>query len=254
MYRGSFAILALLVLAMAPGSATAQAEESPTSFVYATYSVCDLAEQWRLDALVEGAQAKVYDAAVADGKIDAWGHLAHHTGGEWRRVTYHTSSSLDALLDASDAIFEKVNQEHPRAAAEYSRICSAHEDYIWKWIAGSGNQPVQERGAAGFSVYRVCDSSKEERADELVKQVFAPVYDRLAKEGKLASWGWMQHWVGGEYRRLETMTAADHKTLLATRDAIITELREKHPEALDEFSAICGSHQDYMWDIVMEKP
>ncbi len=75
---------------------------------------------------------------------------------------------------------------------------------------------TQQRGSAGFSVYLKCDINGEDRADELVKKVLAPVYDRHVGEGQLTSWNWLKHNVGGEYRRLLIMSAADHKTLMKT--------------------------------------
>ena len=36
----------------------------------------------------------------------------------------------------------------------------------------------------------------------------------LVEDGKLTSWGWSSHVVGGKYRKLQTMTGADMKTLM----------------------------------------
>ncbi len=38
---------------------------------------------------------------------------------------------------------------------------------------------------------------------------------------------------------------------MLTREAIVNDLRAEQPEALSEFHAICGSHTDYNWDIMM---
>ena len=59
--------------------------------------------------------------------------------------------------------------------------------------------------------------------------------------------------VGGRFRKLQTMTAPDHKSLLAARNAAIDALYEDDSEAGTEFSDICGPHVDYMWDIIHEK-
>ena len=50
------------------------------------------------------------------------------------------------------------------------------------------------------------------------------------------------------------MTAPDLKSLFAARDAIFEEINEKAEAASDEFGEICGSHQDYLWNIVHETP
>ncbi len=255
MLRGFVAVFGLVALVLVPLTARAQEEEAPRLYSYATYSECALSGQWRADEIAESLFDPAYDAALSEGKISGWGYLAHHTGGKWRRLRYHTAPSTDALLDALDWIREKIDESNARAAAEYSKICSAHDDYIWRWVAGSGATPgLQERGSAAFGVYYQCDMAKEERADELVKETFAAAYDRQVEKGNLASWGWAQHWVGGKWRRLETMSGADHKTVLKARDAIIAELLEKQDEATKEFNSICSSHQDYLWEIRMEKP
>ena len=97
--------------------------------------------------------------------------------------------------------------------------------------------------------------SNEDRADELVREVFAPVYARHVDNGGLATWNWFKHNVGGDFRRILTMTAADHKTLMKTRAAILAEFDDRRTErALKEFNKICHSHHDYLWDIMAQSP
>ena len=105
-----------------------------------------------------------------------------------------------------------------------------------------------------YATFFECDVSRQERADEIVEEILAPIYNSHVKEGGLASWGWLKHYVGGKWRRAVTTTATDVKTLLAARNAIMAEVNEKAKAASDEFSEICGSHQDYIWNVVHEKP
>ncbi|NNF65919.1 MAG: hypothetical protein HKM98_00250 [Gammaproteobacteria bacterium] len=100
-------------------------------------------------------------------------------------------------------------------------------------------------------MYHVCDMTKEARADEIVKHAIGPIFDAHTGDGKLTSWGWSTHIVGGKYRKLSTMTAADWPTLFATRAAIFADLADN--VLAEEFSEICGSHSDYMWDIKHER-
>ena len=60
--------------------------------------------------------------------------------------------------------------------------------------------------------------------------------------------------MGGEYRKLQTMTAPDHKSLMAARGDAIEALYDDDNEAGAEFSEICGPHVDYIWNIVNETP
>ena len=142
----------------------------------------------------------------------------------------------------------------PRRRRRFGSICSSHDDYLWQSIVGSsGAQIAQERGQVGFSTYLHCSEATEDLADEAAKTVFAPVYDAQVAAGNLVSWGYMQHWVGGEYRRLLTMTAKDLPTLMKGRDNAVNEILENKDGAADFFNN-CSSHSDYIWDIKHETP
>jgi len=233
-------------------SAVAQEDEGPSKFTYATYFYCDVTGQERADEIVKSAEAPVYDGLVKEGKISAWGWLAHHTGGKWRRLQYHQAPTIEALLDAQEEMGKRLDASMDDAlSTELGKICNAHEDYIWGVEAGSAGDT---RGKAGFSVYYVCNESKEERADEIFKKDFAPLLNKYVAAGKLTSWGWQSHWVGGKYRRLQTMSATSHKALLKARGELLEEMYADDNAAGKEFTEICGSHTDYMWDIQIETP
>ena len=249
MKRATFVLTLPLLMCSLWASGIAVAQEKD-SYTYATYFYCDVTRQERADEIVEKLDKPFYDAAVADGSITGWSWLAHHTGGKWRRVQFHQASSIDALLAAQEKIGDAIEAKNKAMSEEAGKICNSHDDYIWKVVAG--NATTQARGKAAFSVYYVCDSGREDQADALVKQVFAPMYDKLVAEGKLTSWGWLEHIVGGEYRRLSTMTAPDVKSLLAARGSIVAAL---HDDPLaDAFTDICGSHADYVWESKSGKP
>ena len=247
----------MLCLLLAPLSLSAQEEdEGPSSYVYATYHYCGMHAQGDADEVFEASNKAIYDQMLEDGKITAYGWLAHHTGGKWRRLNYYAAPTLDALMDAGDAFGEAAEAADPDGELnkKFGKACPSHEDYIW--ASDSVGTGATERGPAGFSVYFICDENREARADEIVAEHFAPHYDKAVEDGGLTSWGWSEHWVGGKYRRLLTTTSADHKTGLNARNALIEALysSEGMEEIGAEFTDICGSHSDYMWDIVHEKP
>ena len=69
------------------------------------------------------------------------------------------------------------------------------------------------------------------------------------------TWTWLSHNVGGQWRRLLSLTARDHITMMRTRETIVAELRSgRVKRAFDQMNEICPDHQDYMWDIQMETP
>ena len=214
---------------------------------------CDPTNEWLASLIVETVHAPIYDAAVKDGTITAWGWMAHNTGGKWRRGLFTIAPTFDAMWDGSAAIREKVAEANGAAARKIGEICSTHDDYIWQWVAGSGPAGSAEVATtpakSAVSQYLVCDMAKQKRADELMAAE-APVYNRHVKAGELTGWGWLEHVVGGEYRRLLTMRGADHMSVLATWNVINEELDKEQPDAVKELDEICYTHQDYIWNVV----
>lgn len=242
--------ISVLALAIAvPASMVAQEEkDEKETFIYATYFYCKTATQEKADELIKKNTAPIYDAAVKDGTISGWGWLAHHTGGKWRRIQYHTSDSIAGLLKAQEVLAERASDSADDGFAE---ICGAHDDYIWQ--SESGNALTDDRGKAAMSVYHVCNIKNEERADEIVEKIFAPVYDKALADGKIKSWGWSSHVVGGEYRKLSTMSGDSFEQVLAARGEILEAIYgDGDNAAANEFSDICTSHSDYLWEVVHE--
>ena len=203
-------------LILTPVIGAAQQDTAPQAFVYATYFQCDPAEESRADEIVQRNYKPYYDAAVEGGDIASWSWLSHFVGGKWRRVLVLTTSNMDDLLDASGALGEILEDATPEAGRVFTEVCDVHEDYIWSSVDGVGSATLgSERGAAGFSMYFECDPAREEQADELVQEFFAPIYDQQMESGRIVSWAWLQHNVGGDWRRLLTTTASDHKTMMA---------------------------------------
>ncbi len=233
-------------------AAVAQDDDEPQMFTYATYFYCNVNDQGKVDEIAT-RDAPIMDDLVDTGVISGWGWLAHHTGGQWRRIRYSTADSLQGLFDAQDKIsaaFVEKYGEDDSANDVMGAACPRHDDYVWQIENGNVGQ---DRGKVGFSVYHVCDINREERADEIVAEHIAPILDKFVEEGKLTSWGWLSHVIGGRFRRLQTMTAPDLSALLQARTDAITAIYAEDSEVGEEFSEICGPHVDYIWDIQHQK-
>lgn len=231
----------------------ANAEDKPPErFIYSTYHYCDFSKQDRADELYMQFQKPGYDAAIKDGSIGAYGWLAHMTGGQWRRADYFMANSIQGLLDAQKKMGDAsdADAKSKKAFSEFGSICNAHDDYIWHVVAG--NAGTKERGGAAFSTYYVCDQGREDQADDLMKAVLGPAFDKLVADGKLKTWGWNEHIVGGEYRRLATISATDVKALMEARGAIVDLMRDNPAGAL--LTEICPTHSDYIWEIKAQAP
>lgn len=232
---------------------TAGAEDKPPErFIYSTYHYCDFSKQDRADELYMQFQKPANDAAIKDGTISSYGWLAHQTGGKWRRADYFSADSVQALLDAQKKMGEQsdADAKSKKGFQEFGAICNAHDDYIWRVVAG--NAGTISRGNAAFSTYYVCDQGREDQVDDLVKTVLGPAFDKMVGDGKLKTWAWNEHIVGGEYRRLATISAADLKTLMEARAAVVESMESSAAGAL--LSEICPTHSDYIWEIKAQAP
>lgn len=230
------------------------AEEKPEMYVYATYFNCEPEQESAVDEQVQIAYTPIYNDAVKNNTITNWGWLKHHTGGQWRRILYHSAPSLDALFAAQDTMNEKFETVLGKSTDAVGRGCKSHDDYVWQYVTGSRPSLTSSaRGKASLSVYMECRISGEDKADEIFKKHFAPVYNAQVGKGKLTSWGWMSHVIGGKYRRLQTITADNYSDLFKAQEIILDTLyyKDKNKHAT-EFSEICTTHQDYLWDISKE--
>jgi hypothetical protein len=156
---------------------------------------------------------------------------------------------MEGLLAAGDKIRAETEAKNKKLNTEFGTICNSHDDYIWSAIAGKNSE--KPRGTAAFSVYYECDISREAEADALVNVMFAPILDKLVADGKLISWAWNEHIVGAQYRKLQTISAADVNALMTARAAVV-EAIDKNPLSRS-FDTICTSHADYIWEIKAEK-
>ena len=254
MIRGIIGFISLLTFV--PVLALAQDDEPRTGYIYVTYFICDTARETRADEIIDRTFAPHYNAAVEAGDIVSWSWLAHYVGGPWRRALVLTATNMDDLLDASGALGEIIGEATPEAGRVFTEVCAEHVDYVWQTVDQTMSAPMgTERGSAGFSMYLECDLSEERRADEIVAETIGPIYNDQIAKGNLKSWSWLQHNVGGNFRRLLTSTADDHKTMMRARAEIIAQMAEgRTRRAADQLNEICPKHQDYMWDIQIETP
>ncbi|HSR15534.1 MAG TPA: hypothetical protein VLL51_07260 [Gemmatimonadales bacterium] len=102
-----------------------------------------------------------------------------------------------------------------------------------------------------MATYYRCDYVRQARADTLYRQAIAPALDRQIKAGNLTGYGFSSHRMGGVFRRLESWTAPSMEKLLAAQEAYNADMERTNPKASAEFDAICGSHDDYVWNRVL---
>ena len=241
----NYAAAGLALLLMTGISFAQEDEEESKGFTYATYLYCDASKEGEMDKQVAEFEAPIMDQLVKDGVMSRWGWMRHHTGGQWRRIRWFGADSVQAAIAAIDAMGAAMEAAAEENDSPQSDACPKHEDYIWEVLSTSG---IEARGPASMSVYYSCKIQDETRADEIFDELFAPVLNQYIEDGKLASWGWQSHVIGGWFRRLQTMTAADYETLLTVRQEALDTIYSEDSELGAEFAEICGPHHDYLWD------
>lgn len=249
------AILSAALLALAwPGVAAAQ-EEDESAYVYASYYECGPGMGAAV-ATLRDDWGPILQAPMQSGAIAAWGVMTHNTGNPWSVVAYEVGNDLPALMSALEAGIAEYFEQHPEEGAAFGEACPRHEDYVWVTDTGSeaGAGIAMGRPEAGLSVYWVCDEATESVADLIVQNLWAPILDRMVEEGSIRSWGWLEHYLGGKYRRLLVTDGTSHADLIAARDRLEQESAEEDPYLATAFSNVCNGHTDVLYDIVAGAP
>ena len=238
-------VAVMIVSILVPVAAHAQDDEQ--QIIFGIYYRCNQAEESRADEIYNEIVAPIAQNHVDSGRITGTLWLAHSQGGDWRRIWAVTGNDLDQMMDVRQEIVDELTANNAAEMGELQAACPSHDDYIWTGVANSTNTDPDAIGGATLSAYHSCDMSREARADEIFSEVLAPLYQKHMDLDHIATWGYYAHRVGGIYRRLETMSGADHKTLLAMQNAIYEEAGQIDAVAMAEFRSICSWHSDYMW-------
>jgi len=155
------------------------------------------------------------------------------------------------FLDSRVALIKPFESpEHAKAMEELERICSSHDDYIWRAKANSQQAADIGRVRSPFamSTYYVCNAQEAE-ADSIVSAFFAPILNQRVKDRLIASWTWQEHLAGGQYRRLLVLDGPTVKALIQNWSSLQDALEKANPDVSRRFTQICDSHTDYIWEI-----
>lgn len=244
--------VACSLLAVAALSAPVARAQTPQTLVFGTYYYCTQAKAERADAIFKEHMAPLLKAEIAAGRISAFGWGKHWEGGEWRRLEYMAGTDLDKMVDAREAVIKRLAaSDKAKNLEELQTICPSHDDYIWASVVGSQNagDVGRLRSPVAMSTYYVSNQSSDAEADEIVKTALAPILNQHVKEGKIASWNWLEHRMGGKYRHLLVIDGPDHKSLLKYWGILAPAFDKAQPELSRRFREICFSHSDYIWDM-----
>lgn len=221
----------------------AEAQNTPT-YTMATYYRCNIGKEARADAIFKESIAPLLEQQVKAGRITNFGWNRHWFGGGWRRLEYVQGTNLDAMIDARNEYIAAL-QKLQAVSDEFDSICGSHDDYLWQTVATSPDASTPP--AVGMSTYYQCESNEAE-ADAILKSALAPVLNQHVKDGKIASWSWLEHMAGGPIRRVLVLRGASHKAILNYWGTLDQALETAQPDLSKRFSTICFAHADYVWD------
>ena len=231
-----------------------EAIQEEQSFIIGEYFVCDVTRETFADVLVEKALGPIYQRHVDSGELNGWGWLRHNYGGRWRRLLFATGNDLDTMMAARTAILEEQQTENLEDFREFNSICGSHDDLIWVQAAGLEATTPDNLGPVSYSTYYACSQAGQERADEIVQQLFAPHINELVESGQITTWGWHSHVIGGRFRRLMTYSGMSHPELIDAVNTYSAAASAENQAMANEFDQICSSHQDYLWERVLPNP
>lgn len=102
-----------------------------------------------------------------------------------------------------------------------------------------------------FGTYYQCSQGDSARADAIFAEHEAPLLKAAVASGSISSYGYLKHAEGGAWRRAFYITGTDIAKLSDAREALTKAMQTpEHLKAFEEFSHICGSHDDYIWRTV----
>ena len=110
----------------------------------------------------------------------------------------------------------------------------------------TGFHMIQAQPVVVFSQNK-CHYDRLGDLTKMMEDEGAEVLNGLVAEGKLLSWGVLQHMWGDEWNYNLYYVSPDVPTFLEAFDLYISRWREKNPEAIQSFWEMCFEHKDAIY-------
>jgi hypothetical protein len=95
-----------------------------------------------------------------------------------------------------------------------------------------------------------CALDAPARLDSISKLAFYPVLDEMVKEGRLLSWGTLEHSWGDEWNFVIYYTATSNSAFFNAWSEVVRRLGQRRPQFLAEFAGLCSEHRDNLYAVM----
>lgn len=98
--------------------------------------------------------------------------------------------------------------------------------------------------------YFKCQYDKMPEVRNMVDVLSAPILNNLVDEGKLQSWGSLNHLWGDEWNFIIYYNAGSLGAFEKAHEEFFSQSMESNPEWMEEFSTLCSEHKDNIYSVV----
>ena len=191
------AVLCTLILGSQATAIHAWQEQANTRIYVALYNIkySDI-PQWV--ASYNAVDVPILDALVADGTINAYNMLMHHTGGEYT-IRQGLIGDDDTNFDAAwEDYLSRVTAASPAANEQRGRMILAHADEIWD-LNVTNLPPEGATTQYAYEIFFQVSFADMERWNGLWADDLLPVLDQSMRDGLLQGYVVQGHNTGGPF-------------------------------------------------------
>lgn len=123
--------------------------------------------------------------------------------------------------------------------------------FLCSGVALGQEQEMEEENNGILVVsYFKCQFNKMSDVIQMTNEQSAPVLNKLVDEGKLQSWGALNHLWGDEWNYLVYYSAESLGSFETAFSEFVSETMEASPDWMDKWASLCSEHKDNVYSVV----
>lgn len=100
-----------------------------------------------------------------------------------------------------------------------------------------------------YTTYYVCDVASQANMDNVIEINEKSIFDQWVADDKMLAWGYLSHFTGGRWRRLQYHVAPTIAAVLRNQAEIFGEIYADNAVGGQARADACEAHDDYVWAI-----